>query len=160
MKRKQSNIFAVIVLGGLMACAPMARAEDSSAPATPPATPAATNGVPRQSRGAGLQALLDKLGLTPDQKEKTMTVLKDQRTQMSALRGDTTLSPEDIRAKRKDINEATDGKLKAIFTPDQYTQWLQLRKQMRGRGPGAGGAPVTPPSTPTPDAPKPGTNQN
>jgi periplasmic protein CpxP/Spy len=145
MKRNKLGILAVLALGGLMACGPIARADDKP---TPPAAgtdaPAAT---PRPPRGRGLQPILDKLDLTADQKEKVKPILADVREKMSGLRD---LSQEDRQAKMKEVMTDADAKLKEILTADQFTKYQELRKQMgRNRGPGgpAPAAPATPPDT-------------
>ena len=149
MKPNKSRILAVIALGGLMVCVPLARAQDKPAP-TPPAAGGDSN-APRPPRG-GRNAIYDQLDLSTEQKDKIKPILADQREKMGALRGDTSLSQEDRRAKMKEITDATDAKLKDILTADQFTKLHELRKQMggrRGQGGGAGGtggAPAAPPA--------------
>lgn len=128
---KAYRLIAAIALGGLMACGPMARAQDNTTP--PPSA--------RRGRGPNFQAIFDKLDLTDDQKAKVKTVMSDMRDKMTALRDDTSLSREDRQTKMKDIREAADAKLKTILTPEQYTKFLDLRKQQMGnrRPPGGGG---------------------
>lgn len=140
----------MLALGGLMICGPAAFAQDK--PATPP--PAAGGDTPpagRRGNRAGPQAILSQLDLTADQKDKIKPVLADQREKVTGLSSD--LSREDRRAKMKEINDATDAKLKDILTADQFTKYQELRKQQGGRRRNAdGGTPPTPP--PAPDAPK------
>ena len=124
----------MVALGGLMAYAPIAGAQDSTAPK--PATPPPADGStppPRARRGAPggqLQAILNKLDLTDDQKDKVKPIVKDQTEKLSALRADSSLSREDQRAKMKEITDATDVKLKAILTPEQFTKFQDLKKTM------------------------------
>ncbi|HWF18544.1 MAG TPA: hypothetical protein VG754_04725 [Verrucomicrobiae bacterium] len=153
MKSTKLGIIAAIALGGLMACGPIALAQDK--PATPPASGDNSTPPPRGPRGRGnpMQGILNKLDLTADQKEKVKPIVEDQGKQMRALFQDNSLSQEDRQAKRKSIMDATDAKLKDILTPDQFTKYQDMRKQMMGRrgqrGPGAGGPPAgsTPPKS-------------
>lgn len=151
MKRSKLGILAILALGGLMACEPIALAQDK--PAAPPAAGGDTTPPPpRGGRGAGLQGILDKLDLTDAQKEKIKPILADMREKMQALRGDTSLSREDRMAKMKEINDAISAKLKDILTPDQFTKFEELRKQM---GPPGGRRRQNPDAgAPTPPAPK------
>jgi protein CpxP len=149
MKRSKLGILAILALGGLMACGPVALAQDK--PATPPPAGGDTAPPPRGGgRGAGLQAILDKLDLTADQKEKVKPILAGIREKMQALRDDTALSREDRMAKIKEINDAAAAKLKDILTADQYTKFEELRKQM-APGRRRQGADAT---TPAPTPPK------
>ncbi len=107
--------------------------------------------------GAGMQAALDKLDLTADQKEKAGAAMKTMRDKMMALRTDTTVAQEDKRAKAKEITDAFDTTLKGILTPEQWTKFAEERKNMRppgGRPPGGGGGGGAG-APPPPDAPKP-----
>ena len=131
MKRNKLSIFATVALGGLLACGAVARADDTT-PAKP-ATPPPGRGQQR------MQQMVEKLGLTDDQKPKVEAVMKDQREKMTALRDDTALSQEDRQAKAKEIMAATDVKMKAILTADQYAKWEQIRKDMRQRMQNGGG---------------------
>jgi Spy/CpxP family protein refolding chaperone len=146
---KAYKLIAAIALGGLMACGPIARAEDSTN-TPPPPSGGEKAPPPRGQRGGrpNFQAIIEKLDLTDDQKPKVKAVMDDQREKMMALRDDTALSPEDRQTKRKAITEAGDAKLKEILTPEQYTKFLDLRKQMmnrRGGGPGGGAGGNPPP---------------
>lgn len=147
MKANKLGLIAAIALGGLMACGPIARAQDNATP-PPPAGGDNTTPPPRARRGRGnaLQAILAKLDLTDDQKAKAKPVVEDHNKQMRGVFQDSSLSNEDKRDKAKTITDATNAKLKDILTADQYTKYLDLQKQMmnRRRG-GAGGGTATPP---------------
>lgn len=154
MKFNKSSILALMTLGGLMAFGQLASADDTKpvpppdAPSTPPPADAPAPGPRAGGRGANMQKILDQLNLTDEQKEKVKPVLKDQMDQMRTLRQDTSLSQEDRRGKMKDIREATNTKLKAIFTADQYTQWEKLTARGGRRRNAA--PPADAPSTPAP----------
>jgi len=134
-------ILATVALAGVMVSGPIALAQDNNNNNnTPPAAGNGDNSAPRPRGGAGrMQAMLDKLNLTDDQKPKVKAVMDDQREKMMALRDDSSLSQEDRRAKFKAISDATDAKLKEILTADQYTKWEEMRKQMMQRRRNGGG---------------------
>jgi periplasmic protein CpxP/Spy len=141
MKRSRLNLLSVIALGGVMACGPMVRAQDTATP-PPPAQGGDNPTAPAPNRGAALQDALAKLNLTPEEQLKVKAVFKEQREKMTALRDDTSLTPQERRPKMKEITDATDAKLKTILTPDQYAKWETVRPRT-GRpvgAPGAGGA--------------------
>lgn len=149
MKATKLNLIAAIALGGLMACGPVALAQDNATP-PPPAGGDNAQPPPRANRrGGGIQAMLAKLDLSDDQKTKVKPIVEDHNKQMRDLFQDSTLSREDRRDKMKTINDGTNAKLKDILTADQYTKYLDLQKQMmnRRRG-GAGGGTPPPPAKP------------
>ena len=139
---KTSKLIAIIALGGLAAFGTVAQAQDATN--TPPAGEHHRPGGPGGPRMGGRMA--EELGLSADQKTKFEAIMKDQAEQMKTLRDDTSLSQEDKRAKIKAIREATNDKVKAILTADQYAKYLELQKlQHNRRGPGGPGGAGTPP---------------
>jgi Spy/CpxP family protein refolding chaperone len=155
MKLNKSSILALMTLGGLMAFGPLASADDTKpvpppdAPSTPPPADAPAPGPRGGGRGPNMEKILDQLNLSADQKEKVKPVLKDQMEQMKAMNQDSSLTAADKRSKRREIREATNTKLKEIFTADQYTQWEKLTAR-GGRRRNAGAPPADAPSTPPP----------
>ena len=87
---------------------------------------------------------LAPLNLDTDAKAKTETTIAEfynaQQKAMEEMRASGTMDREAMMAKRKELAEARDTKLKAIFTADQMKKWKDeiepaLRPQ---RGNGAG----------------------
>ena len=88
-----------------------------------------------------LKMLTEKLNLTEDQQAKLKPILEDQSTQMKTLHDDTSLAPEDKRAKMKELHESFTEKINAVLTPDQQSKWKQMKqemmekhKEMKGQG--------------------------
>ncbi len=155
MKLNKSSILALMTLGGLMAFGPLASADDQPTKpvpppdAPPPANPPPDAPPPRAGGRANMEKILGQLNLTDDQKEKVKPILKDQMEQMKALRGDTSLTPEDRRGKVKDIHQATNAKLKTIFNTEQIAEWQKL-SQPRGHRKAGTPPPADAPTTPPP----------
>jgi protein CpxP len=156
MKRSTRSILSITALGALMACAGIARAQDNSPETTaPPEQNADVSGAPRRGAGGtnGIQAIVAKLKLTPEQRPKFLAALKDQRQQMSALRENGALTQEERRPKAREIMDATDAKLKTILTPEQFAEWQKDRPMARVRAgnrnkAGADAGTNAPPTTP------------
>ena len=55
----------------------------------------------------------------------------DSRTQMMALRQDTTTPQADKRAKMMEIRKAAQDKIRAVLTDDQKTKYDALQAQMQ-----------------------------
>jgi len=118
MKLTNQKIITVLALGGLLAFSPASRADDTNAP-TPPASGAPANHV----RGGNYAKQLD---LTADQQPKFKAAYESRLQQFKALSQDTTLTPEDRKAKRKAIVAESNEAIKAILTPEQYEKWLKI----------------------------------
>jgi Spy/CpxP family protein refolding chaperone len=139
---------AVLAIGATALSALPAMAQDPSAP-----SPSQDQAGPRQGgpgRGNQVEFLTKKLNLTADQVTQVKAIDEDSGKQMKALREDTSVAQQDKRAKMMDIRKASQGKIRALLTPDQQTKFDALETEMRGRmrDRGQGGPP--PPATPQP----------
>ena len=85
------------------------------------------------SPDAQLQHMSETLNLTDDQKTKIKPILEDSSKQIQQLRGDTSLSQEDKRAKMQQIHESTMSQIKPILTSDQQKK-LESMHEHGGRG--------------------------
>lgn len=80
-------------------------------------------------------AMTDQLNLTADQQAKIKPLLQDQHDQMQTLMKDTSLSPDDRRAKARSVHQSTVAKVRDVLNDDQkkkYDAWQQeMREKMR-----------------------------
>jgi len=115
------------ILGGFVSLGLVAALAAPSAVAKSQAAPAA------QAPGKGLgmhdklQAALDSLNLTDEQKAKVKDILADSKTKRQAVLTDTSLSADQKRAKMKELHEATMTKMNEVLTPEQQAE---LKKKM------------------------------
>lgn len=84
------------------------------------------------------------LNLTPDQKTKVDPILEAERDKVAVINQDTTLSPEDRRAKIMQIRDNTTAQLKPILSQDQFLKWQRMRSLLHRM------APIAPPPAPVP----------
>ena len=130
---KLNNTFALVALlaGGLFAGTTV-QAEDSTN--TPPAGEHHGGGGVRQR--PTVDQMVDKmakdLNLTDDQKTKVKAAVEERNQQARKLNQDTSLSPEDHRAKMKEIQEAFVAKMKTILTAEQFEKWHKQMPHPRG----------------------------
>jgi hypothetical protein len=151
MKMNKPRLFVLLALGGLLALGPVVRADD--APSTPPPPPPGAGGgatSPGAARRAGLDKFLTDIKATDDQKEKLKTIFKERVDKMQALRNDTSLSEEDRTAKRKEIVDATNAKVKGVLNADQYAKYEEFVKTQAARFGNRGQRPPPPPADSTP----------
>jgi Spy/CpxP family protein refolding chaperone len=131
----QLSTAAVLALGLSLS---VAQAQDQQAP------PAGRRGGPMNAERQ-IEQMRQQLNLTDDQVNQIRPILADSQKQMMALRGDSTVSQEDRRAKMMSIHQDSIAKVKAVLTDAQKTQYEQMiAKQMQERREhmgGNGGAP-------------------
>ncbi len=152
-------LLVLIAAGVISMAAPFVMAQDNAPP--PPdqqsAPPPANNGGQMRhgpvDPARRTQALSKKLNLTADQQTKVQSIFEAERSQMEASHQDSSMSPQDRRAKMMDMRKSTDSQIRAILDPNQQKQWDEMMAQhqqmMQNRGaPGAGPDQQAPPPPP------------
>ena len=131
-------MMVALAAGSLFASSTL-QAQD--APKDKPADNKPTAPAPGARRpGLSLDGMAKQLDLSDEQKVKIKPILEDLQKQISELRKDTSIAPEDRPAKMKEIREGIAAKLKEILTPEQFAKWEKMGPGMRRPG-GAGGPP-------------------
>jgi len=112
------------VLGGLMSLGlvaaltvPVVRANSQAA--TPP------QGAGKEMamhHGGGLQAAVETLNLTDDQKAKVKDIFADAKTKREAVSSDASLNEEQKKTKMKELHAGIMAKLNEVLTPEQQTE--------------------------------------
>jgi Spy/CpxP family protein refolding chaperone len=69
-----------------------------------------------------LQAAVESLNLTDDQRAKVKDVFADAKTKRQAVFSDTSLSDDQKKAKMKELHEGTLAKVNDVLTPEQQTE--------------------------------------
>lgn len=127
MYKRFFSLMALPVLGvALMAGAAMAQDQP---------------GPPPEGRGRAMmmdpdqqvQRLAKQLNLNDDQKGQIRSILVDNQKQMQAMREDSTIAPEDRRAKFMSMREEANTKIKALLNDDQKVQYDQILARQRER---------------------------
>lgn len=78
-------------------------------------------------------AAMAELNLSEEQEEKIQEVKKKYQKEAMTLRMDNKLSVEEKRAKAKELRKAQAADMKAIFTPEQYTKYQEMKKEKRAQ---------------------------
>ena len=87
------------------------------------ATPSAQAvGKEKGMHGGGLQAAVESLNLTDEQKAKVKDIFADAKTKGQAVSSDTTLSDEQKKAKMKELHSSIMAKVNEVLTPEQQTE--------------------------------------
>jgi protein CpxP len=98
-----------------------------SAPASQASSPEGTQ--PDQARAQ--ETSTEQLKLTLDQKEKIAAVMDDQDQQLSALRDDASLTPDQKQQKAAHIRDAATSKIRAILTSEQLQKLATMQQRVR-----------------------------
>ena len=69
-----------------------------------------------------LQAAVESLNLTDDQKPKVNDIFADAKAKRKALFSDASLAEDQKKAKMKELHQSTMAKLNEVLTPDQQNE--------------------------------------
>ena len=121
------------VLGGLVSlgmvaalAVPCAQANSQTAPAPQAAA------KEMRMHHEGLEAAVESLNLTDDQKAKVKDIFADAKTKHQAISSDASLSDEQKKAKTKELHSATMAKLNEVLTPEQQTELKSKMEAAKG----------------------------
>jgi periplasmic protein CpxP/Spy len=120
MKSTKTMLIAALAAGALLTGSSALRAQD------------ATNTPPAGEHGPGMKGrpdLVKQLDLTDAQKPKVEAIRKSAMEKGRALREDTSLTPEEKKAKAKAIRDDTATQMKAVLTPEQFAKYLEMTKR-------------------------------
>jgi periplasmic protein CpxP/Spy len=128
-----------LVLAIALALSGAAVAQDNPQDAqTQPASPSAGQHHWRhgghQSAEQRLNRMDQKLGLTADQKAKIGPMLEEQQKQAQAIRNDSSLTPEQKKAKFTELRQSTRSQIEALLTPEQRSKLAAGHEGGEGRG--------------------------
>lgn len=150
MKLNQTFFLAALAAAGLLADSVCAQDAATNAPSN-----TTTNSFRARMGQHGPPNVDAMLNLTDDQKAKVDPILLDERQKTTTVMQDTTLSPDDKRAKIADIRKNTTTQLQPILTAEQFQKWQRMRSFLRRPamvspppGPGAPGAGASSTNTP------------
>jgi Spy/CpxP family protein refolding chaperone len=94
-----------------------------------------TAGKEMAMHGGGLEAAVQSLNLTDDQKAKVKDIFADAKTKKQAVSSDTSLSEEQKKAKMKELHSGVMAKLNEVLTPEQQTELKSKMEAGKSKGP-------------------------
>jgi len=83
--------------------------------------------------GPLLEKLAKALDLTPVQKSALNSILSERNNKLKELKQDKSLTPEQKKAKAKEIIEQSDFRIKTLLTPKQCERFDQIREKIKKR---------------------------
>ena len=123
------------ILGGLVSLGIVAVLAVPVALANSQATPAPQAAGKEMGMHGGLQAAVESLNLTDDQKAKVKDIFADAKTRRQAVSSDASLSDEQKKAKMKELHGATMAKLNEVLTPEQQTELKNKMEAAKAKPP-------------------------
>lgn len=112
-------ITSVLVLLAVLTIYPIAVAQTGDRDTKP--------GIRASQRVQRWEALARWLNLTDEQKAKIKNIWQNAREQAQKIRGDTSLKPEEKRARLRELRRNTRQEIGSVLTPEQRTKWYRLR---------------------------------
>ena len=123
------------MLGGLVSLGLVAALAVPGALAKPQTAPAPQTAAKEMGMHGGLEAAVQSLNLTDDQKAKVKDIFADAKTKKQALSSDTSLNEEQKKAKMKELHSATMAKLNEVLTPEQQTELKSKMEAAKTKAP-------------------------
>ena len=123
------------LLGGLVSLCLVAALAVTLAPANSQAATAPQAGGKEMGMHGGLQASVESLNLTDDQKAKVKDIFADAKTKKQAVSSDASLSEEQKKAKMKELHTSIMAKLNEVLTPDQQTELKTKMEAAKAKSP-------------------------
>jgi periplasmic protein CpxP/Spy len=123
------------MLGGLVSLGLAAAVAVPWALAKPQAATAPQTAGKEMGMHHGLEAAVESLNLTDDQKTKVKDIFAEAKTKKQALSSDTSLSEEQKKAKMKELHGATMAKLNEVLTPEQQTELKSKMEAAKTKAP-------------------------
>ena len=123
------------ILGGLVSLGMVAALAVPLALANPQAAPAPQTPTKEMGMHAGLQAAVESLNLTDDQKAKVKDIFVDAKTKRQAVSNDASLSDDQKKAKMKELHSGTMAKLNEVLTPEQQTELKSKMEAAKAKAP-------------------------
>lgn len=82
----------------------------------------------------GPNPMATQLNLTADQQARLKSLREQQRTELQAIRSNTSLSAEQQKAQAGELRKKYRAQTEAIFTPDQKAQMEKMRSEWKAKG--------------------------
>jgi len=123
------------MLGGLVSLGLAAALAVPGALAKSQAAPAHQTAGKEMGMHGGLEAAVESLNLTDDQKAKVKDIFADAKTKKQAASSDASLSEEQKKAKMKELHSGVMAKLNEVLTPEQQTELKNKMEAAKTKAP-------------------------
>jgi periplasmic protein CpxP/Spy len=125
----KSNRFLPFILSGAMMLPIAALAQTSTLGTAADNSASAATQAPDKERG---EKFAEKLNLTPEQKADLKRIRDNEKQQAQTIKNDSSLTPDQKKAKFQDLRKSSREQMMAKLTPDQQAKFKEMRKEHRG----------------------------
>jgi Spy/CpxP family protein refolding chaperone len=125
----KSNRFLPFILSGAIMLPIAALAQTSTLGTAADNSASAATQAPDKERG---EKFAEKLNLTPEQKADLKRIRDNEKQQAQAIKNDSSLTPDQKKAKFQDLRKSSREQMMAKLTPDQQAKFKEMRKEHRG----------------------------
>ena len=70
-----------------------------------------------------------ELTLTEDQKAKLKPIFQQEWQEMKPIQDDASLTPDQKKAKAKEVHEKYKTQIQSVLTPEQQAKWKQIKAE-------------------------------
>jgi periplasmic protein CpxP/Spy len=125
----KSNRFLPFILSGAIMLPIAALAQTSTLGTAADNSASAATQAPDKERG---EKFAEKLNLTPEQKADLKRIRDNEKQQAQTIKNDSSLTPDQKKAKFQDLRKSSREQMMAKLTPDQQAKFKEMRKEHRG----------------------------
>jgi Spy/CpxP family protein refolding chaperone len=96
------------------------------------ATDNGNNATTQNGSGQRGRKFAEALNLTPQQQTDLKSIRDNERQQAQAIKNDSSLTPDQKKAKFKELRKSSHEQMMAKLTPEQQQKFKEMRKEHRG----------------------------
>ncbi len=132
MSYTRKMILALTAASALGAATAMVAQDQQAAPPPPMAGQMGPGGGMHGGRD-GMRDMARELNLTPDQRQQVRGFMKTAHEQGEALRGNTSLTPEQRRDQMRSIHETMNSQVRGVLNDDQKAKFDAMQAQRKAK---------------------------
>jgi Spy/CpxP family protein refolding chaperone len=126
IRKALSLIIVTAALGALT----LSSAAYAQKPGAPTAGGGAAKGA-KQRKPNAMEKAIQELGLNEAQKAQIKDLLKKATEEKQALKADAKLTPEQKKAKAREIDKKMRAAAQTVLTPEQQAKWKEMQAKMK-----------------------------
>ena len=128
----QSNRLLRFILYGAIVVPMATLAQTASSGTAGGDSNAATAQAPEKERGERGEKFAQELNLNADQQAALKSIRENSKQQAESIKNDSSLTPDQKKAKFKELRKSSHEQMMAKLNPDQQKKFKEMRKEHRG----------------------------
>ena len=128
----KSNRLLTFILSGAIALPIAALAQTSNPSSSSSDASTTSTQTTNNEQGKRGEKFAQELNLTPEQKADLKSIRDNEKQQAQAIKSDSSLTPDQKKAKFKELRKSSHEQMMAKLTPEQQQKFKEMRKEHRG----------------------------